>query len=124
MLKSNNFSLIGGVLVTSGKIVLSGVIFSRLKKKEKPNGEKVVLFDLLVGGKKSYSVINVMTTGQLAEETEHNYSFIDTAPFVNAEGRVMSGVRKHGGKPRAVVYFIADKVEFVKELGLIPYKVV
>ena len=110
--------------MASGKIVLSGVIFSRLKKKEKPNGDKVVLFDLLVGGKKSFSVINVMTTGKLAEETEHKSSFINTAPFVNVEGRVMTGIRKHGGKPRAVVYFIADKVEFVKEPGLIPYKVV
>lgn len=110
--------------MTSEKIVLSGVIFSRLKKKEKPNGEKVVLFDLLVGGKKSFSVINIMTMGQLAEETEHNSSFINTAPFVNVEGRAIMGVRKHGGKPRAVVYFIADKVEFVKEPGLIPYKVV
>lgn len=109
--------------MASGKIVLSGVIFSHLKKRKTPDGDKVVLFDLLICGKKSYSVISVMTTGQLAEETEYNHSFIDSAPFVNVEGRLMSGVRKHGGKARAVVYFIADKVDFVKEPSLIPFKV-
>lgn len=123
MWKANNSSLIGGTVVASGKIVLSGVIFSRLKKIKTVKGEKAVLFDLLICGKKNYSVISVMTTGKLAEETEYNHAFIEKAPFVNTEGRLMSGVRKHGGKARAVIYFIADKVDFVKEPRLIPYKV-
>ena len=123
MWEVNNFSLIGGTIVISSKIVLSGVIFSRLKKRKTPKGEKVVLFDLLICCKKNYSVISIMTTGKLAEETEYNHSFVESAPFVNVEGRLMSGVRKHGGKARAVIYFIADKVDFVAEPRLIPYKV-
>lgn len=120
---SNNLSFIGGSFVASGRIVLSGVLFSHLKKRKTPEGGKVVLFDLLICGKKSYSVITVMTTGQLAVETENNHAFVDSAPFVNVEGQLISGVRKHGGRARAVVYFIADKVDFVKEPRLLPFKV-
>lgn len=120
---SNNLSFVEGSFMASGRIVLSGVLFSHLKKRKTPEGEKLVLFDLLTCGKKSYSVITVMTTGQLAVETEHNYAFVDSAPFVNLEGRLISGVRKHGGKVRAVVYFIADKVDFAKEPRFIPFKV-
>lgn len=110
--------------MTGGKIFFSGVIFSRLKKKKTKKGGKVVSFDLLIYGKTNYSVISVVTTGKLANETEKKHLFVETAPFVNVEGRLKIGVRKHGGARRAVVFLIADKVNFVVEPSLIPYKVV
>lgn len=123
MWKSNNSSLIGGTVVASGKIVLSGVIFSRLKRRKSQKGEKIVSFDLLVCGKRNYSVISIVTTGELAKETEYNHRLVDHAPFVNVEGRLKSGMRNRDGEKQPVIYLFADKVEFVSEPRLIPYKV-
>lgn len=107
-----------------GKIVFSGLIFSRLKKGKTQKGEKVVLFDILICGKNSYSVVSVVATGGLAKETEKKHLFIENRPFVNVEGWLKTGLKMGKKKKRAVVFLIADKVDFVAVPRFMPCKVV